>query len=208
VRPLYNPALKSSLFIVPGIMGVILSNILIIITAMAVVREREFGTLEQLIVTPLRPSEIMLGKIVPYVFVGLAQITAVLLLGHLLFGVPVRGSVILVYAASLLFIVANLGLGLFISTIARRQAQAIQASIFYVLPNMLLSGFMFPREAMPAVGSAIGLVLPLTYYLQILRGIILKGAGLAELWPQSAMLVLFAVLFFTFSTLRFHKQLE
>ena len=207
VRPLYNPALKSALFIVPGIMGMILSNILIIITAMAIVREREFGTLEQLIVTPLTRSEIMLGKIAPYVLVGMVQITAVLVVGHLLFGVPVRGSLLLIYGASLVFITANLGLGLFISTLAKAQAQAMQASFFFLLPNVLLSGFMFPREAMPAFARDIGLVLPLTYYLQIMRGVILKGVGLPELWPQTLMLVAFAVLFFTFSTLRFHKQL-
>jgi ABC-2 type transport system permease protein len=207
VRPLYNPALKSALFIVPGIMGMILSNILIIITAMAIVREREFGTFEQLIVTPLTGSEIMFGKIAPYVLVGLVQITAVLVIGHLLFGVPVRGSLFIVYAASLVFIVANLGLGLFISTLAQRQAQAMQASFFFLLPNVLLSGFMFPREAMPEAARYIGLILPLTYYLQIMRGIILKGVGLLELWPQLSMLVVFALLFFTFSTLKFHKQL-
>jgi len=121
--------------------------------------------------------------------------------------VPIRGSVPLIYAVSLLFIVANLGLGLFISTLARAQAQAMQASFFFLLPNVLLSGFMFPREAMPGAARAIGLLLPLTYYLQIMRGIVLKGVGLAELWPQALMLVVFALLFFTFSTLRFQKQL-
>ena len=208
VRPLYNPAMKSALFIVPGIMGMILSNILIVITAMAIVREREFGTLEQLIVTPLTRSELMLGKIAPYVLVGMTQITAVLVVGRLLFGVPVRGSVLLIYVCSLVFIVANLGLGLFISTLARAQAQAMQASFFFLLPNVLLSGFMFPREAMPALPRDIGFALPLTYYLQIMRGIILKGVGLEALWPQTLMLIVFAALFFTFSTLRFHKQLD
>jgi drug efflux transport system permease protein len=208
VRPLYNPALKSSHYIVPGIIGMILSNILIVITAMAVVREREYGTLEQLIVTPLTRSEIMLGKISPYVLVGLVQITAVLTVGHLLFDVPIRGSLALIYGASLLFIVANLGLGLLISTLARAQAQAMQGSIFLLLPNVLLSGFMFPREAMPAAARDVGLVLPLTYYLQIMRSIVLKGVGVAALWPQLIMLVVFAFLFFTFATLRFHKQLD
>ena len=208
VRPLYNPALQSVFFIVPGIIGMILSNILIVTTAMAVVREREHGTLEQLIVTPLTRSEIMFGKIAPYVLVGLVQITAVLLVGHYLFHVPIRGSLLLIYAVALLFIVANLGLGLFISTLAMTQAQAMQVSFFFLLPNVLLSGFMFPREAMPEVARWIGLVLPLTYFLQVIRGIVLKGVGLMELWPQAAALVGFAVLFFTFSTLRFHKQLE
>jgi ABC-2 type transport system permease protein len=207
VRPLYNPALKSALFIVPGIMGMILSNILIVITAMAIVREREYGTFEQLIVTPLTSSEIMFGKIAPYVVVGLVQITAVLVVGHFLFGVPVRGNLLIMYAASLVFIIANLGLGLFISTLARAQAQAMQASFFFLLPNVLLSGFMFPREAMPIAAREIGLLLPLTYFLQIQRGIILKGVGLVELWPQLLMLGGFALLFFTFSTLRFQKHL-
>jgi drug efflux transport system permease protein len=208
VRPLYNPALKSVLFIVPGIIGMILSNLLIIMTAMAIVRERETGTLEQLIVTPLTRTEIMLGKIAPYVLVGLVQLTAVLIVGHLLFRVEIRGSVLLIYGVSLLFVVASLGLGLFISTLVTRQAQAIQSSFFFLLPNVLLSGFMFPREAMPPVAAWVGLLLPLTHFLQIMRGIVLKGVGLEALWPQALALVGFSTLFITFSTLRFRKQLE
>ena len=208
VRPLYNPALSSPLFIVPGIIGMILSNILIVITAMAVVREREHGTLEQLIVTPLTRSEIMLGKISPYVLVGFAQITAVLLVGHFLFRVPVRGSILLMYLLWFLFIVANLGLGLFISTLARTQAAAMQTSFMILLPNVLLSGFMFPREGMPPLARETGLILPLTYFLEIIRAIVLKGVGLEALWPQALALVGFAAVFFWFSTLRFNKQLE
>jgi len=208
VRPLYNPALKSVLFIVPGIIGILLSNILIIITALSVVREREHGTLQQLIVTPLTPGEIMIGKIAPYLLVGLVQLTAVLVVGHVVFRVPVRGSVPLVYGVSLLFIIASLGLGLLISTLARAQAQAIQASVFFLLPNVLLSGFMFPREAMPPVAHEIGYALPLTFYLQVMRGIILKGVCVRELWPQILVLAVFATLLFSFSVRRFHKQLE
>lgn len=208
VRPLYNPALKSSVHVVPGIIGMILSNILIIITALSLVRERETGTLEQLIVTPLTRSEIMIGKIAPYVLVGYVQMTAVLLLGHFVFGVPLRGSVLGLYGATFLFIVANLGLGLFISTLGRTQAQAMQGSFFFLLPNVLLSGFMFPREAMPLFAKLLGAVLPLTYYLQLIRGVLLKGAGLTELWPQSLALVAFALVFFTFATQRFSKTLE
>jgi ABC-2 type transport system permease protein len=208
VRPLYNPALKSVLFIVPGIIGILLSNILIIITAISIVKEREHGTLEQLIVTPLTPTEIMIGKITPYMFVGLVQLTAVLVVGHFIFRVPIRGSVPLIYAVSLLFIIASLALGLFISTLARAQAQAIQASVFFLLPNVLLSGFMFPREAMPPVAHEIGYLLPLTFYLQIMRGMILKGVGLRELWPQVLILMGFALLSFAFAVRRFHKQLE
>ena len=208
VRPLYNPALKSVLFIVPGIIGMILSNILIVITALGVVREREHGTLEQLIVTPLTRTEIMLGKITPYMLVGLIQLTAVLLVGSLVFRVPIRGSILLIYVMSFLFVFASLGLGLLVSTLARNQAQAIQISFFFLLPNVLLSGFMFPREAMPPVANEIGLILPLTHFLQIMRGIVLKGVGLEVLWPQALALVGFSTAFIAFSTLRFQKQLE
>ena len=207
VRPLYNPALSSPLFIVPGIIGMILSNVLIIITALSIVREREYGTLEQLIVTPLTRTELMLGKLSPYIFVGFFQITAVLLLGHFLFHVPIQGSLLLIYATSFLFVVASLGLGLLISTLVTAQAPAMQTAFMFLLPNVLLSGFMFPREAMPTIARDIGLFLPLTYYLEILRGIILKGVGLRELWVQALALVGFAVLYFTIATLRFHKKL-
>lgn len=208
VRPLYNPALRSAVFIVPGIIGMILSNILIIITAMSIVRERETGTLEQLIVTPLAKWEIMLGKIAPYVLVGYVQMTTVLLAGHLVFHVPVRGPLPALYAATFLFIVANLGLGLFISTLGRNQAQVTQTAFLFLLPNVLLSGFMFPREAMPPAARLVGNLLPLTYYLQLIRGIVLKGNGLTQLWPQALALAGFAVAFFAFATRRFSKTLE
>src|SRR5205085_4455184 len=169
VRPLYNPALSSPLFIVPGIIGMLLFNILILITALTIVREREFGTLEQLIVTPLTRTELMLGKLTPYLLVGFIQITTVLLLGHWLFHVPIRGSLLLIYATSFLFVLSSLGLGLLISTLSNAQAPAMQVSFMIVMPNVLLSGFMFPREAMPPIASAIGLLLPLTYYLEVLR---------------------------------------
>jgi ABC-2 type transport system permease protein len=208
VRPLYNPALQNAVFIVPGLIGMILSNILIIITALSIVRERETGTLEQLIVTPLARWEIMLGKITPYVLVGYVQMTTVLVAGHLVFHVPVRGPLPALYAATFLFIVANLGLGLFISTLGRTQAQVTQTAFLFLLPNVLLSGFMFPREAMPAAARAFGLLLPLTYYLQLIRGIVLKGNGLTQLWPQALALAGFALAFFTFATRRFSKTLE
>jgi ABC-2 type transport system permease protein len=208
VRPLYNPALASAVFIVPGIIGMILSNILIIITALSIVRERETGTLEQLIVTPLAKWEIMLGKIAPYVLVGYVQMTTVLIVGHLVFHVPIRGPLPALYAATFLFIVANLGLGLFISTLGRNQAQVTQTAFLFLLPNVLLSGFMFPREAMPPAAQWVGNLLPLTYYLQLIRGIVLKGNGLTQLWPQALALAGFAVAFFTFATGRFSKTLE
>jgi ABC-2 type transport system permease protein len=208
VRPLYNPALKNSIFIVPGLIGMILSNILIIITALSIVRERETGTLEQLIVTPLARWEIMMGKIVPYVLVGYIQLTTVLVVGHWVFHVPVRGPLLALYGATLLFIVANLGLGLFISTLGRNQAQVTQTAFLFLLPNILLSGFMWPREAMPAAARWFGVILPLTHYLQLVRGIVLKGNGLTEVWPQTLALGGFAFAFFMFSTRRFSKTLE
>jgi ABC-2 type transport system permease protein len=208
VRPLYNPALENVMFIVPGLVGIILSNILIIITALAIVRERETGTLEQLIVTPLARWEIMLGKIVPYVLVGYVQMTTVLLVGHFLFHVPVRGPLLALYAATFLFIVANLGLGLFISTLGRTQTQVTQTAFLFLLPNVLLAGFMFPREAMPLAARMFGWLLPLTFYLQLVRGIILKGNGLTQVWPQALALAVFALAFFTFATRRFSKTLE
>jgi len=208
VRPLYNPALRNAVYIVPGLIGMILSNILIIITALAIVRERETGTLEQLIVTPLAKWEIMLGKIIPYVFVGYVQMTSVLVVGHYLFHVPIRGPLLALYVATLVFIVANLGLGLFISTLGRNQAQVTQTAFLFLLPNVLLSGFMFPREAMPVGARVAGLILPLTYYLQLVRGIVLKGNGLTQLWPQWLALLGFAFAFFSFATRRFSKTLE
>ena len=208
VRPLYNPALRNAVFIVPGLIGMILSNILIVITALSIVRERETGTLEQLIVTPLAKWEIMLGKITPYVLVGYVQMTTVLLVGHWVFHVPVRGPLPALYAATFLFIIANLGLGLFISTLGRNQAQVTQTALLFLLPNVLLSGFMFPREAMPPAARMFGLLLPLTYYLQLIRGIVLKGNGLTQLWPQALALAVFALAFFTFATRRFSKTLE
>lgn len=208
VRPLYNPAMRSAIFVVPGIIGMILSNILILITAMSLVRERETGTLEQLIVTPLARSEIMLGKIVPYVFVGYVQMTTVLVAGHFIFQVPLRGPMLALYAVTFLFITANLGLGLFISTLGRTQQSVTQSAVFIMLPNVLLSGFMFPREAMPPLARAFGMLLPLTHYLQMVRGIVLKGVGLTELWPQALALAAFAIAFFAFATNRFHKTLE
>src|SRR5262249_49185930 len=164
-------------------------------------------TLEQLIVTPLARWEIMLGKITPYILVGYVQMTTVLLVGRWVFHVPVRGPLPALYAGTFLFIVANLGLGPFLSTLGRNQAQGVQAAFFFLLPNVLLSGFMFPREAMPEAARWFGFALPLTYYLQLIRGIVLKGNGLTQQWPQLLALLGFAVAYFTFATRRFSKTL-
>ena len=208
VRPWYNPSLRSEAFIVPGIIGVLLSMTLLLITGMAIVRERERGTLEQLSVTPIGKTSLMLGKILPFVLVGYVQMTNILVLGKLLFDIPIRGSVGLLYAITAAFIVANLAIGLLISTLVRTQAQAMQAGFFLMLPSILLSGFMFPREAMPAPAQWIGLVLPLTWYLDVLRGILLKGSGIALLWRDTLVLSLMAVGLIAVSVARFRKTVE
>jgi ABC-2 type transport system permease protein len=208
VRPRYNPGLVTANNIVPGLIGIILSRTLVAVTSMAIVRERERGSLEQLIVTPLTRLELMLGKIAPYVLVGYIQVTVVLLAGRLIFHVPISGNLLLFYAITAAFIVATLGVGLFVSTVAKTQQQALQLSFFFVLPNILLSGFMFPREAMPDAVQWLGLALPLTYFLQVLRGILLKGLSAVHLWPQIAALIAFAVGLIALSTKRFHKTLD
>jgi len=208
VRPRYNPGLRSPNYIVPGLVGVILTLTLVLITAIAIVRERERGTLEQLIVTPISRTEFMLGKIVPYVCVGIVQMTAVLTLGRFVFDVPFSGSLLLLYAISLVFVVASLSFGLFISTLVKTQQQAMQVSFFFVMPNILLSGFMFPRQAMPVLFQWIGALLPLTHYLEVLRGILLKGVGIDALWSQTLALAGFAVGLIALAVRRFHKTLD
>ncbi len=207
VRPWYNPTLDSATYIVPGIIGILLSLTLILIMSISIVRERERGTLEQLIVTPIDRTSLMLGKMTPFVLIGYVQMTVVLALGWLLFDVPMRGSLTLLYLISLGFMVANLGLGLFISTAVNSQVQAMQLGFFFLLPNILLSGFMFPREAMPVAAQWIGLALPLTYFLDVVRGVLLKGAGIEYLWKEAVILVAFALGFIAISVRRFQKTL-
>jgi ABC-2 type transport system permease protein len=208
LRPWYNPAQRSAVFTVPGVIGVLLTVTLTLVTAIAVVRERERGTLEQLIVTPIGKASLMLGKLVPFVLVGYVQMTVVLVLGWLIFDIPMRGSLPLLYLLTIPFIVASLGVGLLVSTVARSQAQAMQLAFFFMLPNILLSGYMFPRAAMPMPAQWIGLLLPLTYYLKMLRGILLKGVGLAELWEPTLALAAIAVVLFAVSVRRFSKTIE
>jgi ABC-2 type transport system permease protein len=208
VRPWYNPAQRSPLFIVPGVIGVLLTITMTLVTSTAIVRERERGTIEQLIVTPIGKTSLMLGKMVPFALVGYVQMVVVLGLGWLIFDVPVRGSLPLLFALTAPFIVASLGVGLLISTVARSQVQAMQLSFFFMLPNILLSGYIFPREAMPAPAQWIGLALPLTYYLEVLRGILLKGIGFRYAWENTALLALFAAALITISVRRFSKTIE
>lgn len=208
VRPWYNPAQQSAVFIVPGIVGILLTVTMTLITSTAIVRERERGTLEQLIVTPIGKVSLMLGKLLPFVLVGYVQMSVVLTLGVLFFQIPINGSLWLLYALALMFIVASLGVGLLISTVSRNQLQAMQLSFFFMLPNILLSGYVFPRAAMPEPAQWLGLLLPLTYFLDILRGVLLKGVGLRDLWGQLGALAVAAALLFGVSVRRFSKTLD
>ncbi|BBB90960.1 MAG TPA: ABC transporter permease [Methylomusa anaerophila] len=207
IRPWYNTDFVSAFYMVPGIMGVILTMTMVMITSMAIVRERERGTLEQLIVTPLKNWELMLGKIIPYSIVGYVQVTVAIVVGIFVFDLPIRGSIGLLYILTAFFIVASLAQGIFISTVTKTQMQAMQMSFFIFLPSVLLSGFMFPREAMPLGFNLLGNLLPITFYLQIMRGIILKGVGLSILWPQVMALTLFIIIVLTISINKFQKKI-
>ncbi|HOV79730.1 MAG TPA: ABC transporter permease [Bacillota bacterium] len=207
VRPWYNPDGVTAFYMVPAILGMIVTMTMVMMTAAAIVRERERGTLEQLMVTPIRSFELMIGKIIPYIALGYLQITVALLVGVYVFRVPVRGSIFQLYLLTLFFITASLGIGILISNFARTQMQAFQMSFFIFLPSVMLSGFMFPREAMPLVIQWIGNILPLTYYLSIIRGIVLKGVGFSYLVPQVTALLVFSVVFITLSILKFKKKI-
>ncbi|MGE4588575.1 MAG: ABC transporter permease [Acidaminococcaceae bacterium] len=207
IRPWYNQDFVSAFYMVPGIMGTILTMTLVMFTSMAIVRERERGTLEQLIVTPMKTWELLIGKIIPYIFVGYVQATVALLVGIFVFDLPVRGSLVLLYSLTSLFIIASLAMGVLISVLAKTQMQAMQMSFFIILPSILLSGFMFPREAMPAFFSTLGYLLPLTFYLQIMRGIILKGIGIGMLWGQVFALAAFIAIVLTISIKKFNKKI-
>ena len=208
VRPWYNPAGESTTFVIPGLVAVMLMITFIVVMAGAIVREREAGTLEQLVVTPISKSALLLGKVVPFVVIAYLQMTNVLILGRLVFHVPIRGSIVLLYALAGLFILAVLGIGLMISTFSRSQASAQQLAMGTIMPSILLSGFVFPREAMPLVAQWAGDILPITYFLEIVRGILLKGTGINELWRPSAFLLAFAVVTLTIAVRRFAKTVE
>lgn len=207
VRPWYNPDGITAFYMVPAICGIIVTMTMVMMTAVAIVRERERGTLEQLMVTPIRSFELMAGKIIPYIALGYLQITVALLVGALVFQVPIRGSLFQLYLLTLFFITASLGMGILISNVAKTQMQAFQMSFFIFLPSVMLSGFMFPREAMPLVIQWIGNLLPLTYYLTIIRGIVLKGVGFSYLVSQVSALLVFSVIFITLSILKFKKKI-
>jgi ABC-2 type transport system permease protein len=204
---LYNPDQRTAVYVVPGLIGVILTMTMVMLTAMALARERERGTLEQLIVSPVKPIELVVGKILPYVTIGYFQMALILGCARVVFDVPIRGSMPLLYALAMFFIAANLAVGLLFSTIAQTQQQAMQMSFFFLLPNILLSGFMFPFEAMPRPAQWLSQALPLTHFLRIVRGIVLKGSqfddvGVELVWLVGTLIALIGV-----SSLRFQKKL-
>ena len=202
----YNPDLVSAYYMVPALIGLILQFLTIILTATAIVRERERGTIEQLIVTPIRPWELVVGKLTPYVVIAFIDMVEILVAGVLLFGVPINGSLPLLLVLAGLFLVTTLGIGLFISTISSTQQEATITAIFFNLPSIFLSGFFFPLAAMPPFLQLLSYAIPLRYFLIIVRGIVLKGVGAAALWPEIAALTVFAVVIMGAAALRFHKR--
>jgi ABC-2 type transport system permease protein len=204
----YNPEGITAFNVVPGLMGVILTMTLVMMTAMAMTRERERGTLENLLATPVRPLEMMVGKILPYVLIGYTQVLIVFGAARLLFAVPMEGSFVLLSAMVLLFIVATLSVGFTFSTIARSQMQSMQMTMFYFLPNILLSGFMFPFRGMPRWAQILGEALPLTHFLRIVRGIMLKGNTLGQLWPQAAAIAAFVLVMGVVAMLRYRQTID
>ena len=204
----YNPEGITQYNIVPGLMGVILTMTMIMMTGLAMTRERERGTMEHLLAMPVHPLEVMLGKIVPYILVGYIQVMLILAVSTFVFEVPIQGSLLLLLTCVLLFVAANLAVGIMFSTIARNQMQAMQMTFFFFLPSLLLSGFMFPFRGMPVWAQRLGEILPLTHFLRIVRGIMLKGNGVPELWPQLWPLMLFMVVAIAFGLKRFKRTLD
>ncbi|ATQ41275.1 ABC transporter permease [Caulobacter mirabilis] len=204
----YNPEAITAYNIVPGLLGVILSMTLVMMTALGVTREYERGTMESLLATPVRPLEVMAGKLAPYVLVGLIQTAFILVLAKLLFDVPMRGGWGALSVGILLFIVGSLALGFLLSTVARTQLQAMQMSVFYILPSILLSGFMFPFRGMPEWAQALGTAIPVTHFLRIVRGALLKGLDFADLWPSLAALGLFVLVVVSLAMARYRTTLD
>jgi ABC-2 type transport system permease protein len=208
VQRRYNPEGITQYNIVPGLMGVILTMTMVMMTALAVTRERERGTMENLLATPVRPSEVMAGKIVPYIIVGYLQVTLILIAAKLLFAVPMLGSLALLSACLIVFIAANLSVGFTFSTLAKNQLQAMQMTFFFFLPSLLLSGFMFPFRGMPVWAQALGEVFPLTHFLRIVRGILLKGNSVAEILPELWPIALFLLLAAAVALKRYRETLD
>ena len=204
----YNPSRRSQVNIIPGLVGIILTMTMILFTSAAIVREREQGNLELLITTPIHSIELMIGKIFPYILVGLIQVIIVLSLGHMVFKVPINGGLIDIFIVTILFIAASLALGLVISTIAKTQLQAMQMTIFVLLPSILLSGFMFPYEAMPRLAQHISEILPATHFMRMIRAVVLKGADATTLVYDNLWLLSFTVIGIVVASIRFKKRLD
>ena len=206
--PPLNFVVHAQYNVVPGLLGVVLTMTMVVITALAITRERERGTMENLLSTPLRPTEVMIGKIIPYIIVGYIQVTLILIAAHWLFRVPMIGSLALLYAVSLLFIAANLAMGITFSSLVKNQLQAVQMAFFFFLPSILLSGFMFPFRGMPEWAQWVGSCLPLTHFLRVVRGILLKGNGLSEIAPELWPIALFVTLSMALGISRYRQTLD
>ncbi len=207
-RVWFNPDLKSRVYFVPGVIVNIIALVTIMLTAMSIVREKEIGTMEQLMVTPMRPIELMLGKLLPFAIVGIFQVGLITVAAWLIFRVPLRGNALLLLCSSVFFLLTTLGIGLFISTISRTQQQAMMTSFFFFMPALLLSGFTFPIRNMPLPAQYLTYLNPLRYFMEIVRSLFLKGVGIGILWPNVLALLLFGSAILFFSALRFHKRLD
>lgn len=208
VHAKYNPAAITQYNIVTGLLGIVLTMTMTMITAIAITRERDRGTMESLLASPLKPLEIMIGKIVPYIIVGYAQISLIIIVAKILFHVPIEGNLLLLFSLALPFIAANLAVGITISTLAKNPLQAVQMTVFFFLPSILLSGFMFPFRGMPVWAQTVGEVLPLTHFLRIVRGILLKGNGINIVWEQIWPILIFLCIVMTLGVLRFRQTLD
>ncbi len=207
-RAWYNPDLKSRIFIVPGVLGIILQFTTTFLSIAVIVRERELGTLEQLVVTPIRPVELMVGKIIPLIGLGYVNMTLILILAWAWFGVVVKGSLLLLYVLTLAFFFSSLGTGTLISTVSKNFQQALQLAQLTLLPSIFISGFLFPRESLPTALQWLGFVVPLTYFVTVIRGIIIKGVGFTFLWQQIVPLIVLGGIIFTLAILRFQKKID
>jgi len=207
-RVWFNPDLVSRVYFVPGVVVIVVALVTIMLTSMSIVREKEIGTMEQLMVTPMTPLEMITGKLLPFAVVGMFQVALVVMAALLIFHVPIRGSILLLFGCTLLFLLSTLGVGLFISTISMTQQQAMMLSFFFFLPAMLLSGFAFPIRNMPPAAQYLTFLNPLRYFMQIVRDVFLKGVGIASVWQEVLALFIFGMAILSLSTLRFHKNLD
>ncbi len=207
-RVWFNPDLKSRNYFVPGVIANIVLLVTLMLTSMAIVREKEIGTMEQLMVTPIRPIELIIGKTLPFAVVGLVNMMMITVAALLIFHIPLRGNVFIMLACTILFLLTTLGSGLFLSTVSQTQQQAMMATFFYFQPAFMLSGFAFPIHNMPLLMQWVSYLNPIRYFMEIVRGLFLKGTGISALWPQMAALAFFGVAILTLSALRFHKRLS